>query len=166
MWVVDTTEWASVLCGHHIQNDWRVKQQICIKFCIKFEYSSAETIQMIQKATHMGKWWLAASSQKHDNSCITSRAVFSGKISNHPGESAPPEHRAGALQLPVFPKLKSPFKGKRFQTQWDSRKYSVATDSNWENCVRWGPKVPTLNGTVVSLSCVQYHVSCILYLLQ
>ena len=27
-----------------------VKHRICIKFCIKLEYSSAETIQMIQKA--------------------------------------------------------------------------------------------------------------------
>ena len=28
----------------------RVEQWICIKFCIKLKYSSAETIQMIQKA--------------------------------------------------------------------------------------------------------------------
>ena len=28
----------------------RVEQQICIKFCIKLEHSSAETIQMTQKA--------------------------------------------------------------------------------------------------------------------
>ena len=28
----------------------RVEQQICIKFCIKLEHSSMETIQMIQKA--------------------------------------------------------------------------------------------------------------------
>ena len=34
----------------------RVEQQICIKFCIKLEHSSAETIQMIQKATAMGNW--------------------------------------------------------------------------------------------------------------
>ena len=27
-----------------------VEQQICIKFCIKLEHSSTETIQMIQKA--------------------------------------------------------------------------------------------------------------------
>ena len=34
----------------------RVEQQICIKFCVKLEYSSVETIQMIQKATAMGNW--------------------------------------------------------------------------------------------------------------
>ena len=28
----------------------QVEQQVCIKFCIKLEHSSLETIQMIQKA--------------------------------------------------------------------------------------------------------------------
>ena len=32
----------------------QVEQQIHIKFCIKLEHSSMETIQMIQKATAMG----------------------------------------------------------------------------------------------------------------
>ena len=34
----------------------QVEQWICIKFCIKFEHSSTETIQMIQKAKAMGNW--------------------------------------------------------------------------------------------------------------
>ena len=34
----------------------QVDQRICNKFCIKLEHSSAETIQMIQKATAMGNW--------------------------------------------------------------------------------------------------------------
>ena len=34
----------------------QVEQQICIKFCIKLEQSSTETIQMIEKATAMGNW--------------------------------------------------------------------------------------------------------------
>ena len=34
----------------------QVEQQICIKFCIKLEHSSTETIQMIQKAAAMGNW--------------------------------------------------------------------------------------------------------------
>ena len=33
-----------------------VEQEICIKFCIKLEHSSTETIQVIQKGTAMGKW--------------------------------------------------------------------------------------------------------------
>ena len=34
----------------------QVEQQICLKFCIKLEHASMETIQMIQKATAMGNW--------------------------------------------------------------------------------------------------------------
>ena len=35
----------------------RVEQQICIKFCVKLEHSSVETVQIIQKAAWeaMGK---------------------------------------------------------------------------------------------------------------
>ena len=38
----------------------QVEKQIYIKFCIKLEHSSMETIQMIQKAAAVGNWWLAA----------------------------------------------------------------------------------------------------------
>ena len=34
----------------------QVEQRICIKFCIKLEHSSVETIQMIQKSAAMGDW--------------------------------------------------------------------------------------------------------------
>ena len=34
----------------------QVEQYICIKFCVKLDHSSAETIWMIQKATAMGNW--------------------------------------------------------------------------------------------------------------
>ena len=34
----------------------QVEEQICIKFCIKLEHFSAETIQMIQKVGAMGNW--------------------------------------------------------------------------------------------------------------
>ena len=40
----------------------QVEQQIFIKFCIKLEHSSSETIGMIQKDAAMGKWLLVASS--------------------------------------------------------------------------------------------------------
>ena len=33
-----------------------VEQQSCIKFCIKLEHSSMETIWMTQKAIAMGNW--------------------------------------------------------------------------------------------------------------
>ena len=34
----------------------QVEHLICIKFCINLEYSSVETIRMIQKAVAMGNW--------------------------------------------------------------------------------------------------------------
>ena len=34
----------------------QVEQQICIRFCIKLEHSSMETIWMIQKVAAMGNW--------------------------------------------------------------------------------------------------------------
>ena len=34
----------------------QVEQWICIKFCVKLEHSSAETLQMIQKTTGMSNW--------------------------------------------------------------------------------------------------------------
>ena len=67
-----------------------------------------ETIQVIQKATGMGNWWLAASSQQCTHSGITSRAVF-GETSNHPGDSVSLQPRFGALQLLAFPKTKMTF---------------------------------------------------------
>ena len=33
-----------------------VEQQISIRFHVKLEHSSTETIQMVQKATAMGNW--------------------------------------------------------------------------------------------------------------
>ena len=128
------------------------QQQICIKFCIKLEHSSMETIQMIQKATAMGNWWLAASTRQHACSCIISCAEFFGKTSNHPGDSAPPHSPDLApYHFWLFPKLKSPLKGKRFQTIDEiqentlgplmaipTKDYRVfwVVERHWKNCVR------------------------------
>ena len=137
----------------------RVEQQICIKFCSKLEYSSAETIWMIQKATAMGNWWLAASSQQCACSCITFCAEVFCETSNHPGDSAPYSPDLAPCDFWLFWKLKSPLKGKRFQTideiQENRTGHLMATGRTV-----WGPKVPTLKGTEESLS----YVQCLLYL--
>ena len=89
-----------------------------------------------------------------------SRAEVVCKTSNHPGDSDPYSPDLVPCDFWFFPKLKSPFKGKKISAcHWDSGKYDGAADGDWENC--WGPKVPTLKGTEVSLSCVQ----CFLYLI-
>ena len=142
----------------------QVQQQICIKFCIKLEHSSPETIQMIQKAVTTCNWWLAALSRQCACSCITAHAEFFDKTASHPGDSAPLQPRFGALWLLAFPQTKITFEREEISgCQWDSGKYNGASDDNWENCERsqgayfgWG------------LRChfPVYSVSCILYVLQ
>ena len=138
----------------------QVEQQLCIKFCIRFEHSSMETIRMIQKAAAMGNWWLAASTRQCVCSCITSPGEFFGKTSNHPGDSAPLQPRFGALQLLTFPKTKIAFEGKTFQTVDENQKNTTGQLMAIGRAV-WGPKVPTRKGTEASLSYVQCFLYCV-----
>ena len=152
----------------------RVEQKICIKFCVKLGHSSLETSRMTQKATAMGNWWLAASSQQ----ClyIMSRTEFFCETSNHPGDSAPLQPRCGVLQLLAFPKTKITFERDEISDcQWDSGKYDGAADgdSSKDFCsvlnsgrdagrTLWSHKAPTFKGTEASLS----YVQCFLYLVS
>ena len=140
--------------------EW-VEQWACIKFCVKLEHSSTETIQMIQKATATGNWWLAASSWQCSHSCITSHAEFFGKTSDDPGDSGPYSPDLVSCDFWLFQKLKSLLKGKRFQSideiQENTTGQLMATVRTL-----WGPKVPTLKGTEASLS----YVQCFLYLVS
>ena len=156
----------------------RVEQQICIKFYVKLEHSSAETIQMIQKAEAMGNWWLAASSRQCSCSRITSCAEFFSETSNHPGDSAPHSPDLAPWKFLLFPKLKSSLKGKGFQTSNEIRK--IQQGSWW----RFQQRILSVLWTVEEIlgelcevprcllwkelrhHCPTYNVSCILYLLQ
>ena len=59
----------------------------------------------------------------------------------------------------LFPKLKSPLKGKRFQTLSEIQE-NLTGQLMVIGRIVWDPKVPTLKGTEVSLS----YVQCFLYL--
>ena len=139
----------------------QVEQQICIKICVKLEQSSMETIRMTQKATVRGNQWLAASSWQCTHSCITYCAEFFGKISNHPGDSPPYSPDLVPCNFWLFPKLKSPLKGKRFQTVNEIQENTTGQLMAIGRTV-WSPKASTLKGTEASLS----SVPCFLYLLQ
>ena len=134
-WRVVDTYLVSMCTVWPLHSKWlsRVEQWICIKFWVKFEHSSAETILMIQKATAVGNWWLAASWWHCAHSCIMSYADFFGETSCYPGNSAPVQLRFSVLQLLAFPTTKITFERAEISgCQWDSGKY----DGNWENCVR------------------------------
>ena len=160
MGAIDTIEWACVLCGHCIQNE-RVEQWICIKFCVKLEHSSVETIWMIQKATAMGNWWLAAWPGQSPCSCITSCAEIFGEISNHPGDLPLCSPDLASWNSWLFPKLKSPLKGNRFQTISEIQENMTGQLMTIGRTV-WGPKVPAWKWTEKSLS----YVRCFLYLVS
>ena len=129
--------------------------------CVKLEYSSMEALQMIQKAAAMGNWWLAASSWQHASSCIKSHVEFFCEAWNHPGDSAPYSPDLVPCDLWLFPKLKSPLKGKRFQTIDEIQDNTMGQLMVIGKTV-WGAKVPPLKETEASLS----YVQCFLYLLS
>ena len=121
----------------HSESLEQVEQWICLKLCVKLKHCSAEMTWMVQKATAVGNWWLAAASWQRSCSCTTSCAGFFGKTSNHPGDSAPLQPRFGALGLLAFPQTKTTFEREEISDHWwDSGKYDEAADGNWENCVR------------------------------
>ena len=119
-----------------------------------------ETIQMIQEGTAMGNWWLAASSWLRAHSCVTSRAECFGETSNHTGDSAPHNHNLASCNFWLFPKLKSPLKGKRFQTVDEIHENMMEQLMAIERTV-WGTKVLALKGTEVSLSYVQCFLNLV-----
>ena len=163
----------------------QVGQQISIKFCVKLEHSFVETIQMIQKA--FGDNAMSAVQIKvwHKRFKDGWEFVESDARSGRPATSRTPENveRVGAAinkdqRLAVW----EPEADLRIPKTTVSEilmrdlgmKHIVAKFILWlllpeqkehgaavERTV-WGPKVPTLKGTEVSLS----YVQCFLYLLQ
>ena len=89
--VVGTAEWACVLCGHCIQNEW-VEQRIRIKFCVKLEHSPVETIRMIQKAFREDA--VSAAQMKVWHRCFRCgrESVESDPCSGRPATSRIPEN--------------------------------------------------------------------------
>ena len=136
----------------------QAEQWKCVKFCIKLEHSSMETIWVIQKAAAMGNWWLTASSQQCTHSSIMSPAEFFGKTSNHLVTQPHYSPDLALCDFWLFLKLKSSLKGKRFQT-FDEIQENTTGQLMVTGSTVWGPKGPTLKGTEASLSCVQ----CFLY---
>ena len=113
---------------------------------------------MIQEAAAMGYWWLAASSQQHSCSCIMSHAELFGERTNHPSDSAPYSLDLVLCDFWLFPKLKSPLKGKRFQTVSEIQENTVTGElCEVPRCLLWRG---------LRHHCPMYHVSCILYLVQ
>ena len=138
----------------------QIEQQICIKFCVKLEHFSTETIQMIQKATAMGNWWLAAPSGQHTCSWSCLVQFFCDLIITQVTQ-APYSPELAPCEFWHFLKLKSPLKGERFQAVHEIQENRTGQLMVIGRIV-WGPRGLNLKGTEMSLSCVQ----CFLYLVS
>ena len=137
----------------------RTEQQICIKFCIKLEHSSAETMWIIQKVAAVGNM-IGSFLMTMSCSCITSLTEFFWQnIKSSRWLSPLPD--LVPCQLLTFPKTKIIFKGKRVQTVDEIQENMMGQLMAIGRTV-WGPKVPTLKGTEASL----FYVQCFWYLVS
>ena len=88
----------------------RVEQRICIKFSIRLDYSSAETMHLWA----IGDWQLHHNNAPAHTLPLRQRFLENHQITQVTQPSYSPDLAPGNFWL--FPKLKSPLKGKRFQT--------------------------------------------------
>ena len=112
---------------------------------------------MIQKAAAVCKWWLAASSQRCTRSRIMSRTEFLVKHQITQVTQCPYSSDLVPCDFWLFPRLKSPLKGKRFQTITEIQENMMG--QLMANATVWGS---TWKGTEASLS----YVQCCLYLVS
>ena len=107
------------------------------------------------------KWWATGNWQLHHKNApaYASHLVqsFFGKTSNHLVTHHPYSPDLVHCNFWLFPKLKSPLKGKRFQIINEIKK-NVKGQLMVIGRTVWGPKVPTLKGTEESLSYVRYFL--------
>ena len=161
--MVDVIEWACVLCGHRIQNE-RVEKWICIKFCIKLQHflhwnclDDSEGCSYEQLV--IGSFITTMHPCMHHVSCTLSHAKHQITQVTQPHYS--PD--LAPCDFWFFPKLKSPLKGKRFQTIHEIQE-NMTGQLMATGRTMWGPREPTWRG--LRHLCPVYSVSCILYLLQ
>ena len=128
---VDAVEWTRILCGYHIQNEW-VEQWICVKFWVKLEHSSMETIHSSEGHSYgaPGDWQL-----HHNNVPAHIACLMQSFLVKHQLTQALLQVRFGALWLLALTKITFE-KDKISDHRGDSGKYDKAADGNWKNCVR------------------------------
>ena len=113
------------------------------------------------------KLWATGDWQLHHNNGpdhALPLAKFSGKTSNHPGDSAPLQPRFCVLSLLAFPKTKITLEREKISDcWWDSGKYDgEKADGNWENCVRSQGAYFERDCDIIVL-CTMLLVSCIFF---
>ena len=139
----------------------QIEQWICIKFCIKLEHFSVETIGWFRRLQLWvtGDWQLHHSNAPTHTSCLLQSFLETHPISQV--TRAPYSPDLVSCNFWLLSKPKSPWTGKRFQTLSEIQENTMGQLMASGRTV-WGFKVQTLKGTEVSLS----YVQCFLYLLS
>ena len=149
-WVSMCTVWPS-------HSKWLSKwsNESASNFALSLNISLWKLFKWFRRAAVMGNWWLAALSRQYAHSCILSNAeVFLWNIKSPRWLSPSTAHYLAPCDFWLFPKLKSPLKGKRFQTVNEIQENMTGQLMAIRIAVG-GPKVPTLKVTEASLSYVQ-----------
>ena len=144
-WLHCTSQWGQwVPLSEHVycvaipfkMTEW-VEQWIHIKFYVKLEHSSKETISVDSEGHSYGQLLIGCFVMTmHLLMYHVSCRVFWQSI-KLPRWLSPLLSRFGILSLLAFPQTKVTFeRGEISDRQWDSGKYNRAVDGDWENCVR------------------------------
>ena len=132
----------------------QVKQWICIKFFIKLNIPPWKLFGLFRRP----QLWATGNWQLHHNNLPThvSRLMLSFLVKHQITQVTQPLYSPdlAPCNFWVFPKLKSPLKGKRFQTIDEIQENTEGQLMATRRTV-WSPKMPTSKGTEVSLSYVQ-----------
>ena len=162
MGVVDTFEWACVLCGQYIQNDWMSR---AMKSASNLALSSGIPLWKLFGWFRRPQVWATGDWQlHHHNSCIPASRLLQSFLVKYQITQVTQLLSSPDLvpcDFWVFLKLKSLLKGKRFQTI-DEVHENTMGQFMVSGRTLWGPKVPTLKRTEVSL----FNVQCSLYLIH
>ena len=113
---VGAVEWARVLCGRHIQNDWASRATNLHQILLSLDIPSRKLFRWLRRP----QLWTTGDWQLHHNNTPAhgSRLMqtFFCETSNHPMIQPPYSPDLVPCDFWLFPKLKSPLRGKRFQS--------------------------------------------------
>ena len=135
MGVVDTVEWACVLCGCHIQNDWASRARNLHQILLSLNISPWKLFRWFRRL----QLWATGDWQPHHNTPANASHLMQSFLAKHKiTQVTQPPYSPDLLPCHfwLFPKLKSPLK-EISDCWWDLGKYNGAADGDWENCVRF-----------------------------
>ena len=163
MGAVDALEmWACVLCGHHIQNDWISRASNLHQILHLLNIPLRKLFGWFRRL----QLWVTGDGQlHHDTPTHAPRLVQSFLVKHQITQVTQPPYSSDLVPCNfwLLPKLKSPLKGKRFQTINEIQEnmmgqlMAIGKTCKVPRCLLWRR---------LRHHCLTYNSSCILYLLQ